>query len=129
MSNALGRDLGWFWYYWLFTTEAVDGSIQTVRANGAHTLVTVRQDGAMPSPVVLRVDLAETGPAVKPMPNARMLDATAALVTYPVDVWFDGSRTFTADLDFGGRAVTRVTLDPYRRFPDGDPADNVWSRE
>ena len=27
MNNALGRDLGWFWYYWLFTTERVDGSI------------------------------------------------------------------------------------------------------
>ncbi len=28
MSNALHQDLGWFWYYWLFTTDAVDGSIQ-----------------------------------------------------------------------------------------------------
>ena len=28
MSNALQhRDLGWFWNYWLFTTESVDGSI------------------------------------------------------------------------------------------------------
>jgi hypothetical protein len=25
MNNALKRDLGWFWYYWLFTTESVDG--------------------------------------------------------------------------------------------------------
>jgi hypothetical protein len=23
MSHALHRDLGWFWYYWLFTTELV----------------------------------------------------------------------------------------------------------
>ena len=23
--NALHQDLGWFWYYWLFTTESVDG--------------------------------------------------------------------------------------------------------
>jgi len=128
MSNALHRDLGWFWYYWLFTTEAVDGSIQSVRANGSHTLVTVRQDGGMPAPVVLKVELAATGPAVRPMPNARMLDATTALVTYPVDVWFDGSRTFTADLDFGGRAVMKVTLDPNGRFPDRNPGDNVWPR-
>ena len=21
MNNALNKDLGWFWYYWLFTTE------------------------------------------------------------------------------------------------------------
>ena len=27
MNNALKQDLGWFWYYWLLTTESVDGSI------------------------------------------------------------------------------------------------------
>jgi hypothetical protein len=43
-----------------------------------------------------------------------------------VDVWFGGSRTFTAELDFGGRAIERITLDPYGRFPDRTPADNVW---
>ena len=27
MNNALKQDLSWFWYYWLWTTESVDGSI------------------------------------------------------------------------------------------------------
>ncbi|MEP6991383.1 MAG: M1 family metallopeptidase, partial [bacterium] len=45
MNHALGRDLGWFWYYWLFTTESVDGSIQDVRRSGDRTTVVVRQDG------------------------------------------------------------------------------------
>src|SRR5688500_15105235 len=27
MNNALKQDLGWFWHYWLFTTDAVHGSI------------------------------------------------------------------------------------------------------
>ena len=58
MSNALNRDLGWFWYYWLFTTESVDGSIQSRAARAARTTtVAVHQDGEMPSPVVLRVEL------------------------------------------------------------------------
>ena len=39
MSNALHRDLGWFWYYWLFTTESVDESIQRVTTNGSRTTV------------------------------------------------------------------------------------------
>ena len=25
MNRELGRNLDWFWYYWLFTTESVDG--------------------------------------------------------------------------------------------------------
>jgi aminopeptidase N len=132
MSNALERDLGWFWYYWLFTTERVDGSIAKVDTSGtlayAHTVVTVRQDGQMPSPVVLKVAFAADGPAPKAMPNARMLEDGTAVVTWPVDVWFGGSRTFEARLDFGARRIDKITLDPYGRFPDRNPKDNVWTR-
>jgi hypothetical protein len=127
MSNALKRDLGWFWYYWLFTTESVDGSIQSVSTNGGRTTVVVHQAGQMPSPVVLRVSLG-AGSGATSMKNARMIDDHTALVTYPVDVWFNGSRTFRAELDFGGRAVEKVLLDPGCRFPDRDPSDNVWPR-
>jgi hypothetical protein len=128
MNNALHQDLGWFWYYWLFTNEGVLGSIQNVTTNGTKTAVTVRQDGEMPSPVVLLVEFAPTGPAIKPMPNSTMQNATSAIVTYPVDVWFAGSRTFVANLDFGGRTITKITFDPFGRFPDRDVADNVWPR-
>jgi hypothetical protein len=128
MSDALGRDLGWFWYSWLFTTDAVDGSIQDVRQSGTRTTVVVRQDGQMPAPVVLRVQFAPTGPALRPMDNATMLDNATALVRWPVDVWFDGRRTFNATLDFGGRAIESITLDPFGRFPDADASDNTWPR-
>ena len=128
MNNALGQDLGWFWNYWLFTTESVDGSIQDVKTSGRRTTVTVRQNGEMPSPVVLKVEFAPTGPPIRAMSNSRMTGATTAVVTYPVDVWFAGARTFNAVLDFGGRAISRITVDPAGRFPDRDPADNVWPR-
>lgn len=126
MSNALERDLGWFWYYWLWTTESVDGSIRSVTSSGSKTTVTVHQDGQMPSPVVLEVRFAPTGPPIRQMPNARMLDDATAIVTWPVNVWFDGSRTFQADIDFGPRRIEQVILDPSCRFPDRDPSDNVW---
>ena len=106
----------------------VDGSIQRVATAGTRTTVTVRQDGQMPSPVVLAVKFAPTGPAIRAVPNAVMADSVTAVVTYPVDVWFAGSRTFTATLDFGGRKIESITLDPGRRFPDRDAADNVWPR-
>jgi hypothetical protein len=128
MSNALHQDLGWFWYYWLFTTESVDGSIENVTTNGSHTLVAIRQAGQMPSPVILKVVFASSGPAIKQMTNSVVAGDTA-VVTYPVDVWFAGSKTFTADLDFGGRRIEQITLDPHCRFPDRDPGDNVWPRQ
>lgn len=128
MDNALHRDLGWFWNYWLFTTESVDESIQGMKTAGRRATVTVRQDGQMPAPVILKVEFSPTGPAIRPMSNSRMADENTAIVTYPVDIWFSGSRTFSAVLDFGGRAISRVTLDPGGRFPDRDPTDNVWPR-
>jgi hypothetical protein len=129
MNQALKQDLGWFWYYWLFTTESVDGSIQSATSNSAgRTMVTVRQDGQMPSPVVLEVRFAASGPAIRRLPNVTMKDDVTAIVRYPADVWFAGSRTFVADLDFGPRAIERITLDPDCRFPDRDPTDNVWPR-
>ena len=128
LNNALHQDLSWFWNYWLFTTESVEGSIQDVKTSGRRTAVTVRQDGQMPSPVILRVDFEPVGVPIRPMPNSRMTTANSAIVTYPVDVWFSGNRTFVANLDFGGRPISRITLDPNGRFPDRNAADNVWPR-
>jgi hypothetical protein len=127
MNRELKQDLNWFWYYWLWTTESVDGSIADVATDRTRTTVTVRQAGQMPSPVVLRVRFAADGPAIKPMANSKV-EGNTALVTWPVDVWFNGSRTFQAVLDFGGRAITSIQLDPSCRFPDRDPSDNVWPK-
>ena len=129
MNNALRRDLGWFWNSWLFTTDRVDGSISNLQTKGSRTTVTVRQDGQMPSPIVLRVRFAATGSKIKAMPNAAMQDSVTALVTYPVEVWFAGNRTFDAVLNFGNRPIEQVLFDPGCRFPDRDPSDNVWPRE
>ena len=131
MSNALKNheaDLGWFWYSWLFTTDAVQGSIQQVVTAGRRSTVTVRQDGGMPSPVVLKVEFAPTGRAIVPMKGSRMVDSVTAIVTVPTNVWFDGRRSHKVALDFGGRAITKITLDPFGRFPDRDVSDNVWPR-
>lgn len=129
LNDALGQDLGWFWHAWLWTTESVDGSIQNVSAAADATVVTIRQDGQMPSPIVLRVEFAKEGPEPEAMPNAKLLADGRAVVTWPVDVWFDGRRTFEATLRFGARQIEKITLDPYGRFPDRNPADNVWVRD
>ncbi len=126
MNNTLKQDLGWFWYYWLFTTESVDGRIDRVTPRADGATVIVKQDGQMPSPVILEVKFAASGPPIRRMANMVMTDSVTAIVTWPVDVWFSGSRTFTADLATG-RAIERVTLDPHKRFPDRKPDDNVWS--
>jgi Peptidase family M1 domain len=129
MNEALERDLGWFWYYWLFTTESVDGSIAWVDAGDSMTTVTVRQDGQMPSPVVLSIKFSADAdaPDASAMPNARQVDGQTIEITYPVEVWFPGSRTFKAEMPFAGSLIESITLDPHGRFPDRNPGDNVWT--
>jgi len=51
------------------------------------------------------------------------------VVTWPADVWFAGSRTFVAKLNFGTRKIVRLVFDPHCRFPDNDVADNTWPRQ
>jgi hypothetical protein len=126
MNKALNRDLGWFWYYWLFTTESVDAGIAGVETRGGRTMVTVRQEGEMPAPIVLRVEFDSAGPAIKRMSNAE-IEGNVATLTWPVDVWFNGNRSFVANLDLGPRKIRTITLDPRGRFPDRNPADNVWT--
>jgi len=127
MNRELKQNLDWFWYYWLFTTEAVNESIVKASISGGKAQVTVRQSGEMPSPVVLKVEFAAGGAAPSKMKNA-VIDGRTATVTWPVDVWFGGSRTFVANLDFGGAKIEKITLDPGQRFPDRDFTDNVWPR-
>ena len=127
MNKELGRDLNWFWYYWLFTTERVDGSIKNVAMKGDKATVTVHQAGEMPSPVVLKIEFADGSDKIKQMPNAKMLDDKTAIVKWDVDVWFNGDRDFQATLDFGKRKISKITLDPFGRFPDSDTKDNIWT--
>lgn len=126
MNNELGQNLEWFWYYWLFTTESVEGSIANVGNENGKTTVTIKQAGEMPSPIVLKVEFEADGPEIKPMPDAKMLDSNTVEITWPVDVWWDGSRTFDAVLDFGSRKIKKITLDPNGRFPDRNVSDNIW---
>ncbi|MGK0434739.1 MAG: hypothetical protein ACJA0V_003897, partial [Planctomycetota bacterium] len=128
MSNELNAELGWFWHYWLWTTDTVNGSIKSVDGTGSNTVVTVHQAGQMPSPIVLRVDFEVAGPEITMMKNSKSDGANSAIVTWPVDVWFAGNRDFQAKLLFGDRAIKKITLDPAGRFPDASKSDNVWPR-
>ncbi len=129
MNNELGQDLEWFWYYWLFTTESVEGSIKAVKVEKGKTIATVYQAGQMPSPVVLKIEFENEGPSIKSMPNAKMINDSTAEITWPVSIWFNGNRSFNASLNFGKRKIKKITLDPHGRFPDSNLEDNIWVSE
>ena len=127
MTDYLERDLGWFWYYWLWSTATVDGSIQAVREEDGEVVVVVRQDGQMPSPVVVDVTFRQPR-GVGGVVGAEALGPQKLRVTRPVDVWFDGGRVYELRLPAKLADLDRLELDPRGRFPDGLRGDNVWPR-
>ena len=60
MNNELKRDLGWFWYYWLWTTESVDSSIKKVVTQNNKTHVTIHQAMTNPDLPYLRIRVGLT---------------------------------------------------------------------
>ncbi len=77
---------------------------------------------------MLKIQFANKGAPIRKIANGVMTDSVTMLVTWPVDVWFGGSKNFTATLNLGTRPIEKITLDPRGRFPDRTPADNVWPR-
>ena len=65
---------------------------------GGRTAVTIRQDGADASAGGAPGRVRPRRPALKPMRNAVVTD-NSATVTWPVDVWMNGARTWTGTLD------------------------------
>ncbi|MFV0389022.1 MAG: M1 family metallopeptidase [Pyrinomonadaceae bacterium] len=126
MNKELGRDLNWFWYYWLFTNDSVDGGIKSVSTVGNETTVDVHQFGQMPSPVILQVDLKEPDTKLQKLKGVNIITAKQAVFRWEENVWFDGSRDFKAKLPIKAANIEKITLDPKGRFPDSDLTDNVW---
>jgi hypothetical protein len=113
MNKSLGRDLDWFWYQWFFTTHTFDQAIQSARVAGDEIVLDVRDEGDLAMPLIVRVDWT---------------DGSYSVITYPADLWFDGSRSLMTRIPVKGRTMKSVTLDPDNRFQDLDRSDNVWPR-
>ena len=113
------------YFYWLWTASR-DGKIENVTTTRTLTAVTVRQ---MADTVTGRAAREVRGDRRATGSRWRTRRSKAIQRwSWPVDVWFNGSRTFQAVLDFGGRAIQSIQLDPGCRFPDRDASDNVWPK-
>ena len=116
-EEVAGRDLDWFWRAWYYESTQDGSWILDQAVAGVERLpsgqirITVRDEGWVPMPVLLRVTRE----------GGRVVDERI-----PVEAWLGGAATATVTLDEGA-AVTRVEIDPDRYFPDADRRDNVWT--
>jgi hypothetical protein len=117
VEDVTGRDLDWFWVPWFYETAVLDQAIATVDirpwAGGERVMVLVEDQGGAPMPVPL-VFTTATG-------ETRRIDL-------PVEPWLEGKVRQLVTVDLSGR-VQRIEIDPDRRLPDIDRADNAWQRD
>jgi hypothetical protein len=113
MESAGGEDLSWFWRGWFMENWTHDLAVTGLAyvdadpAKGAE--VTVTNLGQLVLPATLRVT-SRTG-AVRD-------------IRVPVETWMQsGTHTFTVE---GAGPIAEVTIDPDRRLPDADRANNSF---
>ena len=114
-ESVADRDLDWFWVPWFYGPAVSDQAIADVEVRqtggGSQVVATVRNDGTVISPVVLRITTA---------------DGDTTTVEAPATRWFEGRSEISVEGTVDGE-VARVELDPDGLFADVDPSDDVWT--
>ncbi len=111
-EDISGRDLNWFWRSWYFETWTLDQSIESVKETKDGTLITIKDLGNIPMPVLLKVTFE---------------DLTSIEKTISEQVWLKGKRTSTF-LVPAGKKVIAVSIDEKRLFPDVNEGNNYWEK-
>ena len=112
MEQVSGRDLSWFWRGFIYTTAALDQSVESVKQ---------APDGSA------QITLANLGDAVMPVDLELTLDdGTSHSVRLPVEIWYGGSR-FVYETQ-PGRTIVRARVNPDGTLPDAVASNDAWKR-
>lgn len=110
-SNLSGRDLGWFWNNWFFTTSYIDIAVdQVTPTRGSGALLTVRNVGGFFVPFDVQLTYADG--------STETLHQTAA-------VWEKNGQLATVPLK-GTKKIASLKL-AGGKWVDATPADNSWT--
>jgi len=105
------QDLDWFWSSFYYETWVMDQRVAEVSVRGGAAVVVIEDRGFAPMPALVRIETSRGGTIER---------------TIPVDHWLTGAVRAEIELPGSVGEVTRVEIDPERRFPDARRADNVW---
>ncbi|HXD78193.1 MAG TPA: M1 family metallopeptidase [Puia sp.] len=117
IENGSGETLDWFWRGWFLNDWKIDQAVTGVTPVSADdpskgVIITIVNKEKLPMPVTVEVQEA---------------NGQTGRVKLPVEVWMHGPvwKFHYASTD----KVTQVTIDPDKRYPDTDPANNVWKAQ
>ncbi|RPD42035.1 M1 family peptidase [Chitinophaga barathri] len=112
IENSSGESLDWFWRGWILNNWKVDMAVGPVTyQNDTTAIVTLECLEQAPMPVT--VDL-------------KMADGNVKRLKFPVEIWQSGP-TFRFRQPVSGK-IESVTIDPDKRLPDVNSANNSWTK-
>lgn len=112
MENAAGENLNWFWRGWFIGNGNIDLAITNVSQNEDSTIITFKNKGDIPMPVVFKIVYE---------------DDTQEIKTLPVEVWQREKEW--KYLVRSAKKIRAIDIDPGRFIPDVDASDNSWIKE
>lgn len=114
IENYSGETLDWFWRGWFINNWKFDAGVNGVdyidNDSSKGALITIELLQMMPMPVTVQITQAS---------------GKTEEVKLPVEVWHHGSKwTFKVSTT---EKITAVIIDPAKRLPDINEANNVWN--
>jgi len=115
MENVSGENLSWFWRAWVLNSWKLDVAVKGIKAlegdPASGSMVTISNLEQMPMPVT--VDIKES-------------NGKSHRLKLPVEIWQRGGEwTFRAPTT---SEVTEVVIDPDKKLPDVNRANNGWKK-
>jgi hypothetical protein len=110
MEDVSGEDLNWYWNSWLYGNGYLDQAVTNVARQDGNSTVTIRNRGDAVMPMEVRFVFR---------------DGTDECRRLPVDIWRDGD-AYT--VEFEGKNVRTVHIDPRGMLPDANRSNNVHGR-
>ncbi|WP_018611997.1 M1 family metallopeptidase [Segetibacter koreensis] len=113
IENYSGETLDWFWRGWFINNwkfDACVSGVQYVNSDSSKgALITVELLQMMPMPLTVKITT---------------VGGQAQVVKLPVEVWHHGGKwTFKVNTT---EKITSVVIDPDKRLPDINEANNTW---
>ncbi|MBO9151717.1 M1 family metallopeptidase [Chitinophaga sp. GCM10012297] len=113
IENSSGESLDWFWRSWILNNWKVDMAVAPVTyQNDSTAVVTLECLEQAPMPVTVDI---------------KMEDGSVKRLKFPVEIWQSGP-TFRFRQTVSGK-ISSVTVDPERRLPDVNSANNSWTKQ
>lgn len=109
IENVAGEDLSWFWKSWFYGTGNIDLAVSGVQAYQGNYVISVKNSGEIPMPVVMEVTYE---------------DGTSEIERLPVEIWHRGD-TWNHLLRTD-KTVKSVEIDPEKVLPDVNYSNDSW---